>query len=83
MIVGFFIQILNAMLGFIIGLLPILALPTGVTDGITYIGVYLNSMAWLLPLGNIFAVLSLAITFHVTILVWRLLHLIGGYLRGR
>jgi len=83
MIVGFFLQVLNALLAFIIGLLPVVALPTGVTDGITYIGSYLNSMAFLLPISTMFQVLALAMTFHVSILVWRLLHLIGGYIRGR
>jgi len=83
MIVGFFLQILNALLAFIIGLLPTIDLPTQVATAVTTIGGYFNALAFLLPISTIFTVLGLAMTFHVTVLVWRLLHLIGGYLRGR
>lgn len=83
MIIGFFLAILQAVVGFIVGLLPTIPLPTGVNDAVSLAWGYINALDWLLPIDTILSVLALAMTFHVSILIWRLMHLVGGYLRGR
>lgn len=83
MIVGFFLQVVNAVIRFIISLLPAYPLPTAVATAVTTAWTYINAVSWLLPVDTLLTVLTLAMVFHVAILVWRLLHLVGSYLRGR
>jgi len=83
MITGFFLQILLAVASFVVNLLPVYNLPTAVTSAISTAWGYMNTLAFLLPMDTILQVFVLALIFHVSILIWRMLHLIGGYLRGR
>jgi len=83
MITGFFLGVLQGVFGFLIGLLPVVAFPTQIASAVAQIGYFFNALAFLLPISTIFSVLILAMTFHVTILVWRVIHLAFRYLRGR
>jgi len=83
MITGFFLQILLAVANFVVGLLPVYDLPAAVSSAISTAWGYMNALSFLLPMNTLLTVLGIAMVFHVSLLVWRLLHLIGGYLRGR
>jgi len=83
MIVGFFLTILYQVLAFFVGLLPTTAFPSAVSAAISTIWGYVNALSFLLPVDTLLTVLGLAMVFHGAILLWRLAHLVGGYLRGR
>jgi len=87
MITGFFLQIGLTLLQFFVGLLPLatgsFAFPTGITSAIQTIWYYINSVSFLLPVSTLLSALTIAMLFHGTLLLWRLAHLIGGYIRGR
>jgi len=83
MITGLLLTILFALISFFVGLLPTIAFPTGITNAITLIWGLVNSVSFLVPVDTLLTVLGLAMVFHGSILLWRLAHLIGGYIRGR
>jgi len=83
MITGFFLSIFYAIIAFFVGLLPVIAFPTAVTSAFTTIMGYVNALSFLLPVSTLLQVLGYAMIFHAAILGWRLVHLIGRYLRGR
>lgn len=83
MITGFFLQIFYILVAFFVNLLPTTAFPSGITNAITTVWYYVNSMSFLLPVSTLLQVLVLAMIFHGAILLWRLAHLVGGYIRGK
>jgi len=83
MITGFFLAIFYSFLSFFIVLLPMSTFPAEITTAFATIGGYINALSFLLPINTLLTVLGLAMIFHVTILLWRLSHLIARYLRGR
>lgn len=83
MITGFFLSMGLALLSFFVGLLPVVVFPAAITSAVQTIWYYINSVSFLLPVGTLLTVLVLAMSFHGAILLWRLAHLIGGYIRGR
>jgi len=83
MITGFFLTIIFAVLSFLVGLLPTIAFPAALSSALSTAWYLINSVSFLLPVSTILTVLGLALSFHVAVLAWRLVHLIGGYLRGR
>lgn len=83
MITGFFLQIFYALITFLIGLLPTLALPSGFTDALTLAMSYVNQFTFLFPVSSLLAVVSLALTFHAAILAFDFTLWIIHTLRGR
>jgi len=83
MITGFFLQIFFAFLNFLVGLLPAVSFPAAITAAIQTVWYYINGLSFLFPVSTLLTVLGFAMLFHVSILLWRLMHLIGGYIRGR
>jgi len=83
MIVGFFLDIIYTFVAFFVNLLPMTAYPQSLADSIRTAWYYINALSFLLPMSTILTVLVLAMSFHVAVLLWRLAHLIGGYIRGR
>jgi len=70
MIIAFFVKIITAILGFFIGLLPVINIPTGWTDAITLIWGYMNAMSFLLPIQTLLTILGLVMTVEVVIFIW-------------
>lgn len=83
MITGFFLSLFYALIVFFVQLLPQVQFPTGLANAIGTAWYYVNAMSFLLPVSTILTLLGLAMTFHGAILLWRLAHLVGGYIRGR
>lgn len=83
MITSFLLYVVYVPFAFFVGLLPVIAFPAAFSGAITTIWGLVNALSFLLPVGVILTCLGLAMTFHVSILLWRLFHLIGGYIRGR
>jgi len=83
MITGFLLSIMYGFLSFMVGLLPTTSLPTGITDAITLIWGYINAWSYIFPVGTLLSALGIAFAFHGALLLWRFIHLIGGYIRGR
>jgi len=82
MITGFLIKFFTAFVGFMIGLLPIVAFPTEIGTAITTVMGYVNAMSFLFPVTTLVTVLGIAITFHVGIFAFKftrwVIHLIRG-----
>lgn len=83
MITGFFLKIFYTLILFFVDLLPVIAFPSQISSAFTTITGYVNSMSFLLPIGTLITVLSYALVFHVSILLWRLANLVASYIRGR
>jgi len=83
MITGFILQIFYAVLAFFIGLLPSTPFPQALANAFSLVWGLINSVSFLLPVSTLVTVLGIAMVFHAAILLWRLSHLVGGYIRGR
>jgi len=83
MITGFFLSLFYTLLFFFVNLLPYVAFPVGLVSAISTIWYYVNALSFLLPVSTILTILGLAMIFHGAVLLWRLAHLVGGYIRGR
>lgn len=83
MITGFFLSVFYALVAFFVNLLPQVAYPTALSNAIGTAWYYVNALSFLLPVSTILTILGLAMTFHAAVLLWRLVHLVGGYIRGR
>jgi hypothetical protein len=70
MITGFFLQVITAVANFLVGLLPVINIPTGWTDAITLIWGYVNAMSFLLPISTLLTILGLVVTIEVAVFVW-------------
>lgn len=82
MITGFFLSLGLSVLTFFITLLPVAAFPSGITNAVNTIWGYINAVSFLLPVGTLVSVLAIAFAFHTTILLWRIVNYVMGYLRG-
>jgi len=82
MIVGFFLSILTTLIGFFVGLLPIIAMPTGWTDAVTLVWGYLMAMSFLLPVTTLLQILALVVSIEVFLFVYhfslKIYHLVRG-----
>jgi len=83
MITGFFLSIFYAFALFFVNLLPTIAYPTAIASSIVLVVGYMNAANFIFPVSTLITVLGLAFSYHGAILLWRLMHLIGGYIRGR
>jgi len=83
MIIGFFLTILTGILSFFIQLLPVVDFPSQITTGVYFFWYYMNAASFLFPMSTLLTVLGIALTFHVTIFLWRGANWLGGYLRGK
>jgi len=82
MIIGFLISIMTAFFGFILGLLPEVAIPQGWVDAVALIMEYVNGLSWLFPVSTLLTVLFFALTFHAVLLGYdislKLFHMLRG-----
>lgn len=82
MIVGFFLQILYVFVFFVVGFLPVVAMPVGWVSALALIWGYINAMNFLFPVSTLLLVLSFALLFHVLVLLFRfglwVIHVIRG-----
>lgn len=83
MITGFFLSIFYVLLSFIVSLLPVINIPADLLTAFTFSWSFVTALSWLLPVNTLLTVLSLAIFFHISVLVWHFSHVILRYLRGR
>jgi len=83
MITGFFIQIFLALVGFFIGVLPIYALPSGISSAFTLIMGYVNALSFLFPVGTLLTVVGIAIFFHISMFAMDAILYIIHLIRGR
>jgi len=83
MIIGFFLQIGLTFLTFILGLLPVIPVPVALVNSFTLLWGYVTALSWLLPVSTLLTVLAIAITFHISMILWNFAHLIARYIRGR
>jgi len=82
MITGFLISIFTAFVGFLIGLLPVIAFPTEFGDAVELVWGYVQAMSFLFPVATLLSVLSIAITFHLGVFGFKftrwVIHLVRG-----
>lgn len=83
MITGFFLQIFYGFLSFFVALLPTTGFPVDISSAIATVWGYVNALSFLLPVTTLLTVLGLAMTFHGAVLLWRLIHMVASYVRGR
>jgi len=83
MITGFFLRIGFVVLQFFVAVLPTYPFPVGISNAIVTIGGYINAWSYIFPVSSLLAVLTVAMVFHGALLAWRLIHVVGRYLRGR
>lgn len=83
MITGFFLQVAYLFLVFMIGLLPIVAIPTAWLNALTLIWGYVNALNFLFPVSTLLTVVVFALSFHVAILLLRMLLWVIHLIRGR
>jgi len=83
MITGFLLSILYTVIAFFVGLLPIIAMPSGWTDALSLIWSYLNSFSFLFPVATLVSVLVFAVAFHLVLLTYdlslKVYHMIRGH----
>lgn len=85
MISTFFIMLGSIIFQILLGVLPAgTALPTQVSDALTYVMTALNSLTYILPVANIFYALFIIIAyeavmwgFHAVVWVWKRIPIIG------
>jgi len=82
MIIGFFLQIFYMFLAFVINLLPVYAIPTGITQAIATIWGDINAWSFIFPVATLAQVLVVAMIFHGAIFAWHYFHLIFRKIRG-
>lgn len=82
MITGFLLSILVAFVTFLIQLLPVGGLPSGVTDAITYIAGVMNTFNFILPISTLFTILTFGLSFQFVIWLWEFSMWIMRMVRG-
>jgi len=82
MITGFFMMLATSVVLFFVGLLPVIAIPTGWTDAVTLIWGYVNAMSFLLPVTTLLQILFLVVSIEVAVFVWHLSLKLYHMLRG-
>jgi len=83
MITGALLQFLYTLINFVVGFLPVVAFPAGITTAWTTIWGYINAMSFLFPVATLIQVLSISILFHITVWAWNMGHAVLRILRGR
>jgi len=82
MITGFFLQVIFLFFSFIVGLLPVYAFPTQISDAILVFWGYANAYSFLWPIATYVQVLGIAVFFEAVMLVYNLSLKIWHMLRG-
>lgn len=82
MITGFILSIFYSFLAFFIGLLPVIAFPSEITNAISTLWGYINAWSFLFPVSTLLAALTIAFVYHGVVLAWHFAELIAHYVRG-
>lgn len=83
MIVGFFLNIGYTIANFFVSLLPTVDFPSEISGALATVWGYVNEFSFIFPVGTLLTILGLAMAFHVAVMLWNLIHMVGGYIRGR
>lgn len=83
MITGTILQMGYSLVAFFIGLLPIIALPAGITDAISLIWGYIDQFSFLFPMTALVGALTFALTFHGILLGYDLSLKVYHMIRGK
>jgi len=73
MITTFLLSLLNAFLGFLLGLLPVGSLPIQFTEAVNYFVGILYSFSYIFPVTTLVAALLVYLVFDGVVLLWHLL----------
>jgi len=83
MIIGFFLQILYAILNWLVGFLWVGHLPSAVAAGFVTVVSYINLFTFIFPVQHLFIILSISVLVESIILVWhfgwKIIHLLRGH----
>jgi len=83
MITTIFLNIIYAFVSFFINLLPLgTGFPASWIAGIYSIWGYINAFSFIVPVDILVFALSIAISFHLFIFGWNILHWVYGLIRG-
>jgi len=74
MVIGFFLSALLTVLGFVVGLLPVLAFPSQIAPAILMFWSYVNLFSMVIPVQTILTVLLLSLGYLAAKLLWDLMH---------
>ena len=72
MIVSFILTVVFGFISYLISFLPVGELPSGISTALTYISGVMNTFNWFFPLDSLFVVLSIAITFELAVVAFKL-----------
>jgi len=82
MITAFFLNIFYSLIIFLLGLLPVGSLPSDITTSLAYIVGVMNTFNYFFPIGALFSVLALSISFELAIMVFHFANWIYHKIRG-
>lgn len=83
MIPGFFLNLLYYFLSFMISILPVGGtLPQSWVSSLLLMWGYAQSFSYVIPISTLLTVLSLAMTFHISIFAFRLVKWLVHLIRG-
>jgi len=74
MIITFFLNILNAFIGFMLGLLPTGNLPAAIESSFLTIWGTLNTFSYIFPIGTLLAAIGIIIAFDVAMIIWHIIN---------
>jgi len=83
MITSFFLQVAFAFVSWVVGLLPVVAVPSDVLDSFNAVWGYVNEFSFLFPVSSLVAVLGIVMVYYIAILAWDIGLWIIHLFRGR
>jgi len=70
MITTFLLIIVNTFVGFLLSILPIGNIPSGILTSLSYIVGVMNTFNWFFPLDTLFTVLLITLTYELAVLTY-------------
>jgi len=82
MIITAILNLIYSLVNFLLSFLPIGNIPSGISDGISYIVGVMNTFNYFFPIGTLFAVLAITVTFELAVFVYHFSMWIYRLVRG-
>jgi len=83
MITGFILTIIYYFIAFLVGLLPLGSdFPASWVVAVNQIWGYINAFSFIVPVSTLVYVLGIAISFHLFIFAWKVIHWVLSLIRG-
>lgn len=82
MIATFFFSIVFGLIQFLLNLLPSIAFPQVIADGINTIIAFLKEFSFILPVNDMLAIAVLAAGLHLAVFTWKMVHWAYSWFRG-